>query len=211
MRNPITLAVLLALAGMPLGAGAADATSDERPRAIIDDPSERNALGYGTEGIPAEAPPEGYGLGVTSNLGGPRAPGEVAPGPEVSDERPRAIVDDPSERNTLGYGTSGIPAEAPPEGYGPGVTSNLGGPRAPSEAEPGPDVSDERPRAIVDDPSERSTLGYGTSGIAEEVPPGNIGLESNLGAPDTESAPAQDPEEPGTRSDAQPDEGPESR
>lgn len=54
----------------------------------------------------------------------------------------------------------------------------------------GTGVSDARPTAIDDGPAEQPAMGYGTSGIAESVEPGNIGLESNLGAPEPSADPA---------------------
>lgn len=144
----------LALATTVCVAGEGQSTPTEAPE----------TLGYGTHGIAEEV--EDPGLGSTGTFGGepaaPHAPGEA----DVSDADPRGIVDEPGDRETMGYGTPGIAEEA--EDPGLGSTGTFGGkpavPHSPGEA----DVSDADPRGIVDEPGERETLGYGTSGIPSD-------------------------------------------
>jgi hypothetical protein len=86
-----------------------------------------------------------------------------------------------SER-TLGYGTNGIAEEVSDPDLG--SVSTFGG-EVPADYDPGrAKVSDSDPRGIGGGPGDAQTMGYGTSGIAEEVDDPGPGSKSNLGTPD---------------------------
>lgn len=67
----ICIALALVLSPWAWGGPPAAAGQDD-PRRLIDEPGERNLLGYGTRGIP-EGPVENPSLGSTSNLGLPES------------------------------------------------------------------------------------------------------------------------------------------
>lgn len=81
----------------------------------------------------------------------------------------------------MGHGPFHHPGEAGSTKPGGGAMSQAGGRRTEAGAAP---------------LARSSILSYRISRLAEEVPPGNIGLESNLGAPETGGETVRPPADP---------------
>ena len=84
-----------------------------------------------------------------------------------------------ADAKTMGYGTSGIAEEVTDPDLG--SVSSFGG-DVPADYRPGDaKVSDSDPTGIGSEPGDEKTMGYGTSGIAEEVTEADLGSASSFG------------------------------
>ena len=172
MQRHVMISTLLgfALAGSTTASAEQESLTEDNPQ----------TLGYGTSGIAEEVTDPD--LGSVSTFGG-EVPADYEPGrAKVSDSDPRGIGGGPGDAQTMGYGTDGIAEEVSDPDLG--SVSNFGG-EVPADYEPGrAKVSDSDPRGIGGGPGDAQTMGYGTSGIAEEVGDPGPGSTSSFGTPD---------------------------